>query len=88
MKFKLDENLPIELVKDLHRLGHDSDTVFQEELRGAPILLLCRLQPILAEYCLLWTKALLTSSVIQSTGMQASFCSDLINSGAAPSLLS
>ena len=36
MKFKLDENLPTELVQDLSECGHDADTVMDEELRGAP----------------------------------------------------
>ena len=35
MKFKLDENLPLELADDLTRLGHDADTVFSEGLAGA-----------------------------------------------------
>ena len=35
MKFKLDENLPVELVKDLQAEGHDADTVVEEGLRGA-----------------------------------------------------
>lgn len=35
MKFKLDENLPVELVADLRDLGHDADTVVDEGLRGA-----------------------------------------------------
>ena len=35
MKFKLDENLPVELVTDLRRLGHDADTVTDGGLRGA-----------------------------------------------------
>ena len=35
MKFKLDENLPAELVADLRGLGHDADTVSDEGLRGA-----------------------------------------------------
>jgi predicted nuclease of predicted toxin-antitoxin system len=35
VKFKLDENLPVELVTDLRRLGHDADTVAGEGLRGA-----------------------------------------------------
>lgn len=34
MKFKLDENLPTELVADLQRLGHDPHTVFDEGLAG------------------------------------------------------
>ncbi|MGA2770846.1 MAG: DUF5615 family PIN-like protein [Bryobacteraceae bacterium] len=35
MKFKLDENLPVELVTDLRGLGHETDTVTEEGLRGA-----------------------------------------------------
>jgi hypothetical protein len=35
VKFKLDENLPVELVTDLRGLGHDADTVAEEGLRGA-----------------------------------------------------
>ena len=35
MKFKLDENLPVELVTDLRGSGHDADTVGGEGLRGA-----------------------------------------------------
>jgi predicted nuclease of predicted toxin-antitoxin system len=35
VKFKIDENLPVELVTDLRRLGHDADTVADEGLRGA-----------------------------------------------------
>jgi hypothetical protein len=34
VKFKLDENLPVELVTDLRSLGHDADTVTGEGLRG------------------------------------------------------
>jgi len=36
MKFKLDENLPLELVEDLQRLGHDADSVYSEGLVGHP----------------------------------------------------
>ena len=35
MKFKLDENLPLELAGDLVRLGHNADTVLKEGLCGA-----------------------------------------------------
>ena len=35
MKFKLDENLPIELAADLRISGYDVDTVIDEGLRGA-----------------------------------------------------
>ena len=34
MKFKIDENLPAELVTDLRNLGHEADTVFDEGLPG------------------------------------------------------
>lgn len=41
MRFKIDENLPGELVADLRDLGHDAETVFDEQLSGAkdPILM-------------------------------------------------
>jgi hypothetical protein len=35
VKFKLDENLPIDLVTDLRALGHDAGTVVDEGLGGA-----------------------------------------------------
>ncbi len=35
MKIKLDENLPKSLATELARLGHDADTVFDEDLAGA-----------------------------------------------------
>jgi predicted nuclease of predicted toxin-antitoxin system len=34
MKIKLDENLPADLSEPLSRLGHDVDTVLQENLKG------------------------------------------------------
>jgi predicted nuclease of predicted toxin-antitoxin system len=36
LKFKLDENLPVELAIDLRELGYDTDTVYDEGLGGAP----------------------------------------------------
>ena len=36
MKFKLDENLPVELCDDLRALGHEADTVPDEGLMGVP----------------------------------------------------
>jgi predicted nuclease of predicted toxin-antitoxin system len=36
MRFKLDENLPLELSADLRTAGHDADTVIDENLKGAP----------------------------------------------------
>lgn len=35
MRFKLDENLPVELAAELRSLGHDTDTVADEGLCGA-----------------------------------------------------
>ena len=35
MKFKLDENLPLELAHDLRVLGQEADTVADEGLRGS-----------------------------------------------------
>jgi predicted nuclease of predicted toxin-antitoxin system len=35
MRFKIDENLPIEAADVLNQRGHDAETVFQEELNGA-----------------------------------------------------
>ena len=36
MRFKIDENLPAELVDDLRSAGHESDTVADEGLTGSP----------------------------------------------------
>lgn len=36
MKFKIDENLPVEIVDEIRGLGHEGDTVFDEELSGFP----------------------------------------------------
>ena len=36
LRFKLDENMPLELALDLERLGHSADTVLHGGLRGAP----------------------------------------------------
>jgi len=35
VKFKPDENLPLELAEDLRALGHDADTVVSEGLGGS-----------------------------------------------------
>lgn len=40
MRFKLDENLPVELRDDLQALGHDAETVPDEGMAGAPDALL------------------------------------------------
>jgi predicted nuclease of predicted toxin-antitoxin system len=39
VKFKIDENLPVGLVADLHLAGHDADTVLDEKLAGATDLI-------------------------------------------------
>ena len=36
MKFKVDENLPVELVADLRAAGHQAQTVPEEGLAGSP----------------------------------------------------
>ena len=36
MKFKIDENLPFEVVKLLENSGHDAMSVFEQNLSGAP----------------------------------------------------
>ena len=36
MKFKIDENLPVEIAEVFEKHGHDAMTVFQEQLVGAP----------------------------------------------------
>ncbi len=36
MKFKIDENLPVEITEELRLLGHDADSVKDEGLSGCP----------------------------------------------------
>ena len=36
MKFKLDENLPLEILEDLRRAGQEADSVHDEGLAGEP----------------------------------------------------
>jgi predicted nuclease of predicted toxin-antitoxin system len=36
MKFKVDENLPAELLDDLRIVGHEAETVSDEGLTGVP----------------------------------------------------
>ncbi len=36
MKFKVDENLPVELLYDLRVAGHQAESVHEERLTGAP----------------------------------------------------
>ena len=35
MKFKIDENLPVDLVADLRLAGNEADTVLDDNLAGA-----------------------------------------------------
>lgn len=36
MRFKVDQNLPIEIATALRSAGHDAETVYEENLAGAP----------------------------------------------------
>ena len=36
MKFKLDENLPVEILAELRSAGHEADSVHDEDLDGKP----------------------------------------------------
>ena len=36
MKFKIDENLPVDVVESLRNAGYDAATVWDEHLNGAP----------------------------------------------------
>lgn len=36
MKFKIDENLPVEVADEIRTLGHEAETVFAESLAGFP----------------------------------------------------
>jgi len=56
MKFKLDENLPLELVDLLKAGGHDAASVLGQELGGAT-------DAILAEHCRAQERALVTVDV-------------------------
>lgn len=45
MRFKVDENLPVDVVEVLRAAGHDADTVAEEQLGGAPdsaVAFVCR----------------------------------------------
>ncbi len=53
MKFKTDENLPIEAAEVLRRAGHDAVTVLEEHLSGS-------VDPIVASTCQQEERALIT----------------------------
>ncbi len=44
MKFKVDENLPLELLTDLRVAGHEAETVSEEGLPGAPDAVLLEIE--------------------------------------------
>jgi len=56
VKFKIDENLPLELVNLLSAAGHDVASVLGQELGGAT-------DPTLAEHCRAEDRALMTLDV-------------------------
>ncbi len=53
MKFKVDENLPAELLDDLRVAGHEAETVSDEGLTGAPDAII--LESVRREGCTLLT---------------------------------
>jgi predicted nuclease of predicted toxin-antitoxin system len=53
MRFKLDENLPLEALKPLRSAGHDSEHVLEEDLGGASDIQI-------AEFCRTENRALIT----------------------------
>lgn len=53
MRFKLDENLPVELADLLREAGHDASTVLEQELSGKP-------DPDVAAVCKRENRALVT----------------------------
>jgi hypothetical protein len=50
VKFKLDENLPTELVTDLRQLDNDADTVADENSPAHPMPRFCERQMLLVAY--------------------------------------
>jgi predicted nuclease of predicted toxin-antitoxin system len=53
VKFKLDENLPVELAAELRAMGYDADTVADERLCGAA-------DPVVVEAAAIADRVLLT----------------------------
>lgn len=53
MKFKIDENLPIEMADLLTELGHDAATVYAEQLAGSR-------DAVLIKECQIESRALIT----------------------------
>jgi len=77
VKFKLDENLPVELVTDLRRLGHDADTVTDEGLRAAA-------DPVVVDAAFAADRILFTLDT-RFNNMREWSCSDLTPPDEAPS---
>ena len=86
MRFKLDENLPTELVSDLHELGHDADTVMDEKLHGASDPVVVQAASAAGRVLLTLDKGSRISSAIRSVSMRAWFCSGQTHWGGALSL--
>ena len=86
MRFKLDENLPVELVTDLRDLGHDADTVADEGLRGAADPCSCG-RCLCCRSDLVYTRLRVSpiSSAIRFTNMRERCCFDLTPRDEAPS---
>ena len=53
MKFKIDENLPVEVVAVLHAAGFDAMTVLDQGLRGSS-------DPVVADICVREDRSLIT----------------------------
>jgi hypothetical protein len=85
VNFKLDENLPTELVDDLRTAGHEADALHEEGLIGGSdnvVLDLVRGAKIAS--FLRWTRASLTSARIRQRLTPASFYSGPRRLVAAP----
>jgi predicted nuclease of predicted toxin-antitoxin system len=51
VRFKLDENLPVELATELRAMGHDTDTVVDEGLCGEADPGIVKPHRLLVEFC-------------------------------------
>ena len=56
MRFKLDQNLPVDAASLLAGAGHDAMTVYQQQLYGAP-------DPQIVEVCKQESRALITADL-------------------------
>ena len=85
MRFKLDENLPGELVTDLRDLGHDADTVAGEGLRGAADPAVMDAASAADRILSHSTRVSPISSAIRFTNLREWCCFDLTRRDEAPS---